>query len=163
MKKQRALCFALLALISLLIISTSKDTQVQACYGPHITADISKTEVNLNETVIITGEICPPEPNVTVRVTFTRPDYTWIDQFVTPDPETGKFTVTQTLDMVGYWNIFPIYGHLSDRLYANVTDPNAPDTPLPTPTLPPYKPNISLVTVAAISITIGAVRNSLNA
>ena len=157
MKKQRALCFALLALTSLLIISTSKITQVEACYGPHITADINKTQVNINETVTITGEICPPEPNVTVRVTFTRPDYTWIDQFVTSDPETGKFTVTQSLDMVGYWNIFPIYGHLSDRLYANVTDPNAPETPLPTPTLPPYKPNISLVTVAAISISVGVV------
>ena len=88
MKKQRALCFALLALTSLLIISTSKVTPVKACYGPHITANISKTEVNLNDTVTIAGEICPPEPNVTVRVTFTRPDYTWIDQFVTADPET---------------------------------------------------------------------------
>jgi hypothetical protein len=38
-----------------------------------------------------------------VRVTFTRPDYTWITQYVVPDPETGEFTVTQTLDMVGYW------------------------------------------------------------
>jgi ferredoxin-type protein NapH len=157
MKERKVLCFALVALISLLIISTGKVQPVEACYGPRITANISKTEVYLNESVTITGEICPVEPNVTVRVTFTRPDYTWIDQYVIADPETGEFTVTQNLDMVGYWNIFPIHGHICDRLYANVTDPADPLAPLPTPDLPPYKPNIPLVTVAAISLSIGAI------
>ncbi len=157
MIERKGFCLALVALIFLLILSTGKVQPVEACYGPHITANISKTDVYINESVTVTGEICPVEPNVTVRVTFTRPDYTWIDQYVIADPETGEFTVTQTLDMVGYWNIFPIHGHLCDRLYANVTDPADPLAPLPTPALWPYKPNVSLITVAAISVSVGVV------
>jgi ferredoxin-type protein NapH len=157
MKERKAVCFALVALIFLVIVSVGKVTPVEACYGPHITADIDRNQVYINETVTVTGQICPPEPNATIRVTFTRPDYTWIDRWVETDPETGEFTVTQSLDMVGYWNIFPIKGHICDRLYANVTDPADPLAPLPTPTLPSYKPNISLVTVAAISISVGVV------
>lgn len=128
---------------------------VNGCYGPHITAEISKTKAYLNEEVTITGKICPPEPNATVRITFTRPDYTWIDRYVTADPETGEFTVTQKLDMIGYWNIFAIYGHLCDRLYVNVTDPENPLAPLPMPTLPPYRPNIPLITATATLMSVG--------
>ncbi len=157
MKERKGVCFALVALIFLLIVSVGEVAPVEACYGPQIIADIDKTEVYINETVTVTGQICPAEPNVTIRVTFTRPDYTWIDRWVETDPETGEFSVTQELDMVGYWNIFPIRGHICDRLYANVTDPNDPLAPLPMPELPAYKPNISLVTVAAISISVGAV------
>jgi Pyruvate/2-oxoacid:ferredoxin oxidoreductase delta subunit len=94
---------------------------------------------------------------VTVRVTFTRPDYTWIDQFTLADNETGEFSVTQKLDVAGFWNIFPIYGHMCDRLYANVTDPN-PLAPAPSMReLPPYKPNYSVITVTAISVSIAVV------
>lgn len=157
MKQRTVLCFTLAIILSLYVISVCNFQLATGCYGPHITADISATEANINENVTITGRICPVEPNVTVRVTFTRPDYTWIDHYVIADPETGEFAVTQTLDMVGYWNIFPIYGHLCDRLNVNVTDPADPLAPLPTPTLPPYKPNVSLVTVSAISIGIGVV------
>jgi ferredoxin-type protein NapH len=157
MKERKGLCLALLALMFLLIVSAGKVQPADGCYGPHITASIDRTEVYINESVTVTGIICPVEPNVTIRVTFTRPDYTWIDHYPTPDPETGEFSVTQTLDMVGYWNIFPIYGHLSDRLYANVTDPADPLAPLPTPNMPPYVPNVSLVTVAGIFLGVGAV------
>jgi len=158
MKQRTVLCFTLaVTLLSLYIVSVCNFQPATGCYGPRITANINATEVNINESVTVTGEICPAEPNVTVRVSFTRPDYTWIDRYVMADPETGKFTVTQTLDMAGYWNIFPIYGHMCDRLYANVTNPAAPLAPLPTPSLPPYKPNVSLVTVAAISVSIGVV------
>ncbi len=157
MKQRFVLCFTLAITLSLYIVSMYSVQPATGCYGPRISAGINATEVNINESVTITGEICPAEPNVTVRVTFTRPDYTWIDHYVIADPETGEFTVTQTLDMVGYWNIFPIYGHICDRLYANVTDPANPLVPLPTPELSPYKPNVSLVTVAAISVSIGAV------
>ncbi len=157
MKQRFVLCFTLAITLSLHIVSMYSVQPATGCYGPRISAGINATEVNINESVTITGEICPAEPNVTVRVTFTRPDYTWIDHYVIADPETGEFTVTQTLDMVGYWNIFPIYGHICDRLYANVTDPANPLVPLPTPELSPYKPNVSLVTVAAISVSIGAV------
>jgi len=157
MKARKGLCLAFVALIFLLIIATGKFQTGEACYGPHITSTIDKTEVSLNETVTITGKICPPEPNVTVRVTFTRPDYTWIDRYSLSDPETGEFTVTQNLDMIGYWNIWPIYGHMGDRLHANVTDPADPSAPLPMPELPPYNPNFPLITVAAISVSVGVV------
>jgi ferredoxin-type protein NapH len=157
MKERKGICFALVALIFLLIISVGEVTPVEACYGPHITADIDKNEVYINETVTVTGQVCPPAENLTIRVTFTRPDYTWIDDWVLTDNVTGEFSVTQKLDMVGYWNIFPIYGHLCDRLYANVTDPADPLAPLPTPELPPYKPNVPLVTVAGIFLGIGVV------
>lgn len=157
MIERKGLCFALIALIFLLIIGTGEFKSVEACYGPHITADINATEVNLNEAVIVTGQVCPAKQNLSIRVTFARPDYTWIDNWVLTDNVTGKFSVTQKLDMVGYWNIFPIYGHLCDRLYANVTDPTDPLAPLPTPELPPYKPNVTLVAVAGIFLGVGVV------
>ncbi|MCK5628418.1 hypothetical protein KAI12_03040, partial [Candidatus Bathyarchaeota archaeon] len=122
------------------------------CYGPHINANISSTEVLLNETVTITGRICPAEPNVTVRVAFTRPDYTWIDKFVVADDETGEFAVTQRLDMAGYWNIFPIHGHICDRLYANVTDPSDPQAPPPIVELPPIKLNYAIILATGVSV-----------
>jgi ferredoxin-type protein NapH len=130
------------------------------CYGPCILANVSRTQINIGESVTVTGQICPPANNVSVRVTFTRPNYTWIDQWVVADNQTGKFNITQKLDMAGFWNIFPIYGHISDRLYTNVTDPNAdPLAPTPTPPkLPGYKPNYTVVAVAvtAASIAIAA-------
>jgi len=111
---------------------------VESCYGSHITANISKNQININENVTVTGQICPPAPNATVRIAFTRPDYTWVEQYILADNVTGEFSATQNLDMAGYWNIFPIYGHMCDRLYANVTDPAAnPLAPLPTVHLPP--------------------------
>ncbi len=126
------------------------------CYGPSICANISSNEVNLGESVTITGHISPPEPNCTVRVTFTRPDYTWIDRYVETDPETGEFNITQQLDMIGYWNIFPIKQHISDRLYAYVIDPANPDAPVPTTIpLPPFKTNYIILVGAAIILAIG--------
>jgi hypothetical protein len=92
-----------------------------------------------------------------VRITFTRPNYTWIDRYALADNETGAFSVTQQLDMAGYWNIFPIYGHLCDRLYVNVTNPADPLAPPPIVHLPAYKPNYSVITAAAITVSIGVV------
>ncbi len=129
------------------------------CYGPCITANLSRTQVNLGESVTLTGQICPPTNNITVRVTFTRPDYTWIDRFILTDNQTGQFNVTQNLDMPGFWNVFPIYGHLSDRLYVNVTDPANPNAPEPTPQhpLPPFKTNYNVYGLAAAVTIIGVV------
>jgi NAD-dependent dihydropyrimidine dehydrogenase PreA subunit len=158
MKERTVLCFALVALISLLIISTDKIQPVEACYGPHITANISKTQVYINETVTVTGQVCPVAENLSIRVTFTRPDYTWVEQWVLTDNVTGGFSVTQKLDMAGYWNIFPIYSHMCDRLFATVTDPtadpNAP--PLEKPDLS-TKINYSVIAMAAVSATVAAV------
>ncbi|MEM3054110.1 MAG: 4Fe-4S binding protein [Candidatus Bathyarchaeia archaeon] len=157
MKRRIVFCATLTIILFLYLISVCNFFIAKGCYGPHITAEISATKAYLNENVTIRGKICPPEPNATVRVTFTRPDYTWIDKYVTADPETGEFMVTQTLDMVGYWNIFAIYGHLCDRLYVNVTDPANPLAPLPMPTLPPYRPNVPLVAATTILISIGLI------
>jgi ferredoxin-type protein NapH len=129
------------------------------CYGPCIQANVSRVEVNLGDNVTVTGQIHPPSDNVTVRVTFTRPDYTWIDHWVKTDPLTGDFNATQTLDTVGFWNIFPIYGHISDRLYANVTDPANPNVPQPTPLhpLPPFKTNWNVIGLGIAGGILGIV------
>lgn len=142
---------AIAILVTLLIIP------VNACYGPHITGTIDRTQVNVNETVTVTGKICPPANNVTIRVDFTRPDYSYTEQWVLTDNVTGEFSVTQKLDMAGYWNVFPIYGHFCDRLYVNVTDLTADPSAatLPFPNLPPYKTNYNVVGVAAVSLIIG--------
>ena len=157
MKRKLVISCAIASIIVFCVLSVSSFQIVNGCYGPHITAQISSNQININENVTVTGEICPGEPNVTIRVTFTRPNYTWVDQFVVTDSE-GRFSVTQTLDETGYWNIFPIYGHICDRLHANVTDPLAdPLTPFPTVELPPYKPNYFLVSVAGFALMAGVV------
>ncbi|MCW4044224.1 MAG: 4Fe-4S binding protein [Candidatus Bathyarchaeota archaeon] len=156
MNQKTALCFTIAIALLLCILSVYNVQQATGCYGPHITGEINKTEFTLNENATVTGEICPAEANITVRITFTRPDYTWIDHIVQTDSQ-GRFNVTQKLDMVGYWNIFPIYGHICDRLHATVVDPAEPSASSPMVKLPPYKPNFSLITVAAIALSVGVV------
>ena len=91
------------------------------CYGPHLTANVSETQVNINETITVTGMICPPAPNQTVEFTFIRPDYTYINKNVPADIQTGEFTVNQTLDMAGFWNIFLLNNHIADRLFLTLS------------------------------------------
>lgn len=153
---KRQLCFALAVTILVSIISILIVQLVFACYGPQITATLSKTEVILNENVTITGQIYPIETNKTVRVCFVRPDLTWIDRYIPTNNETGEFSLSQKLDMAGFWNIFPINDHINDRLYANVTD-ISPDATEPTFEPPPFKPNVNLFVTAGILVTIGAV------
>lgn len=150
-----------LALIPAALVLGLLVQPADACYSPHITANISRTDVNINDSVAIIGRICPPENNISIRVTFTRPDYTWIDRWTLTDNETGEFAVTQTMDMAGYWNIFPIYGHMCDRLYANVTDPTAPT--IAKPNLPPNKINYYVVTATAAIVTVGIVALAIGA
>lgn len=102
MKQLLVLYVAITMILCLYFISICNFSVATGCYGPHITAEISAMEAYINENITVTGKICPAAPNVTVRVTFTKPDYTRIDQYVTADAETGEFTVTQTLDMIGY-------------------------------------------------------------
>ena len=156
--KQRViLSFTLILIAILLVVSLQNMPSANGCYGPHITADIDKNQVNLNDTVTVTGLVCPIEPNVSVRVDFTRPNYSYIDLYTTTNDK-GEFTVTHKLDMIGYWNIFAINGHMCDRLYANVTDANNPQALGPTPgILPAYKPNYSVIAVAAVGVGIAAV------
>ncbi len=169
-KSCRFTIFFALAVSALLLLSAGSQTTIQAnafgvsevplpCYGPCIISNVSRTQANVGDLVIVSGRICPAADNVTVRVTFTRPDYTWIDQYDVADNVTGEFSVTQRLDMHGFWNIFPIYGHISDRLYVNVTDPANPNLPEPTPaiSLGGYRPNWTLIAVAAILGSVGVV------
>jgi ferredoxin-type protein NapH len=144
-----------------IVLSDSLGTP-QPCYGPCITCNISSTQLNVGESVTLTGHVFATDNNLTVRIAFTRPDYTWIDVYCLADNVTGEFVATQELDMAGFWNIFPIYGHIGDRLYANVTDPTNPQLPLPTPRLPTLKPNYTIIALgifaigtAAVAITVG--------
>jgi ferredoxin-type protein NapH len=124
------------------------------CYGPCVISNISSTNVTIGAEVTVKGKICPPANNATIRIVFTRPNYSWIDQYVSTDNVTGEFNFTQKVDMAGFWNIFPVYGHINDRLYVNVTDPNA--DPLATPPLPPklpgFKPNYTVIALAVTAI-----------
>ena len=156
-KQRTILCLTIATLIAA-CLSVQYIEPADSCYGPCITSEIDRTQLNINETVTITGQVCPPEQNKTIRIAFTRPDYTWIDAYALTDPATGNFTVTQKLDMAGYWNIFPINGHISDRLFAEVTDPANPDAPPPSPSIPlNYKPNYSVIGVSAAVLSVGVV------
>ncbi len=148
------LCVTLIVLVSLILFSAQDSQFANGCYGPHITAQVDKTELQINEAVTVTGMVCPVEANKSVRVDFTRPDYTYLDLWTTTD-ENGNFTITQTLDMIGYWNIFAIDGHMCDRLHAIVTDSTNPQATVPTPgPLPAYRPNYYVITVASIGVSI---------
>jgi len=127
------------------------------CYGPCITSDISKTQLDINQSVTVTGQICPPAENASIRVVFTRPDYTYIERYTLTDPKTGNFTVTQRLDQAGYWNIFAINGAICDRLFAVVTDPSNPNEPSPTPAVQlKYKTDYTVVSLAVAALGAGA-------
>jgi ferredoxin-type protein NapH len=139
------------------------------CYGPCITSNISKTQALIGESVTVTGQVCPPANNVSIRVVFTRPDYSWVEHWVMADNVTGGFNATQQLDMAGFWNIFPVYGHINDRLYVVVTDPS-PDpnaTPLSPHFSATFKPAWSVIAfgaviggVAVVAATIGTRRKT---
>jgi ferredoxin-type protein NapH len=156
-KQRTILCLCIAALIAVYFLS-AQVSPADCCYGPHITANINNTQINLNETVTVSGQVCPAALNKTVRIVFTRPDYTYIEQLVLTDSVTGNFTVTQKLDMAGYWNIFAIDGHICDRLFTQVTDPANPDAPPPSPSVQlNYKVNWSIVGVTAVLLSIGGI------
>ena len=94
-KQRTVLCLTIAVIIAVYLINVDFIQSAGSCFGPCITADIDKTQVKVNETVTVTGQICPPEQNKTIRVDFTRPDYSYIEQYVLTDPQTGNFTVTQ--------------------------------------------------------------------
>lgn len=140
------------------LLSAAYVPSAEACYGPHITADISRTQLDINQTVTVTGQVCPAAENKTVRITFTRPDYTYMEQYVPTDPQTGNFSATQKLDMAGYWNIFAIDGHICDRLFAQVADPAHPNGPSPTPSVEiNYKWNVTVMAATIAALCAGGV------
>jgi ferredoxin-type protein NapH len=156
--KQRTLLFLSVAVLVTVYFFSVQVAPADACYGPHISADIDRTQVSLNQTVTVTGQVCPPAENKTVRIAFTRPDYSFIEQYPLTDPVTGNFSTTLKLDMAGYWNIFAIDGHICDRLFAQVTDPENPNAPAPSPvTTQTWKPNWSIIGVTAAFLSVGTV------
>ncbi len=157
-KRQMLLCISIAVVIAACVLSAVYVQPSSACYGTCITADIDRTQINLNQTVTVTGQVCPAAENKTVRIAYTRPDYTFIEQYVLTDPQTGNFSSTQQLDMAGYWNIFAIDGHICDRLFATVTDPVNPNAPSPSPSVDlNYKVNYSVVAVTAAFLSVGSV------
>jgi hypothetical protein len=149
---------------SLLIVGVLVCQPVSSCYGPHITATISATEINIYENVTVTGTVCmgtEEEPtNLSVRVTFVRPDYSWIEQFIEADHETGEFTVTQQL---ARWNVFPILGHINDGLDVTVNDPDYYPFNPPPVVRSPFKPNLLLIAGARARTCLRTLtRSSIN-
>jgi ferredoxin-type protein NapH len=156
-KQRTLLCLSAAVIIAAYFLSVDV-APVDSCYGPHISADIDRTQVSLNQTVTVTGQVCPPTENKTVRIAFTRPDYSFIEVYPLTDPVTGNFSATLKLDMPGYWNIFAIDGHICDRLFAQVTDPENPNAPAPSPvTTQTWKPNWSIIGVTAAFLSVGTV------
>jgi ferredoxin-type protein NapH len=152
--KKSVICLILATAIAICILNPCVEL-ASSCYGPCISGNIDKTAVNIYENVTVTGQICPVAENKSIRVAFTRPDLSYVQQWVLTDPKTGNFSVTQQLDMAGYWNIFPINGVISDRLFCIVTDPAHPDATKPPSHIPlVYTPNWVVIgaTVAAISL-----------
>ncbi len=157
-KRRMLVGLSVAVMVAVCFLSTQYVQLAESCYGPHISADIDRTQVNLNETVTLTGQVCPAAENKTIRVAYTRPDYTYIEQYTLTDPETGNFTLTQQLDMAGYWNIFVIDGHICDRLFAEVTDPANPTAPSPTPSVAlNYKINYSVTALTAVLLSLATV------
>ena len=146
-------------LIAVCLLSPLYVQPAESCYGPHITADIDRTQVNLNETVTLTGQVCPAAENKTVRIAYTRPDYTYIEQYASNRPRHRQFYhSSQQLDMAGYWNIFAIDGHICDRLFAEVTDPANPQHHHRRPASHlNYKVNWSVVGVTAVLLSFATV------
>jgi ferredoxin-type protein NapH len=157
-KQRTFLCLSIAALVVVCLFSVQYIELGNSCYGPCITSDIDKTQLDINQTVTVTGQVCPAAENKSIRIAFTRPDYTYIEQYSLTDPVSGNFSVTQVLDMAGYWNIFAIDGHICDRLFAQVTDPANPDAPPPSPSVPlNYKPNYSVIGVTAVFLSAGSI------
>jgi polyferredoxin len=147
---------ALLQSAHILNSQTSAFSDPLPCFGPYVRANIDRTSIEINQTITITGKITPPEPDASVRVMYVKPDYTFDEQYAPTDPLTGEFTDTRTLDMAGFWNIFPSHGHITDRLYANVTDPSGTIGD-PSGFVNPWKWNIQLIATSIALICIGIV------
>ncbi len=163
MKQRTILCLTITFIVAVYLVNVEFIQPVGSCYGPCVTSDIDRTQIIINEVVTVTGQVCPPAENKTIRVVFTRPDYSYIEQYVLTDSKTGNFTVIQKLDMAGYWNIFAINGAIADRLFAQVDDPANPDaTPAPSKISLNYKPNyvvigsfVTLLSIGVLAVVLG--------
>ncbi|MGD0644855.1 MAG: 4Fe-4S binding protein [Candidatus Bathyarchaeia archaeon] len=149
---------ALTVLVAMvLLISSNIGERANACSGPNVIASVSPTQININESVTVTGQVYPFNPNATVRVTFVRPNLSWVDTYATVDNTTGKFTDTLKLDAYGFWTIYAIHDAMNDRLFVDVVSPPN-SSPQPTPIVNnPAEPSVLVVGVALVIIIGGAV------
>ena len=114
--------------VMVLLITLNVGEPANACSGPSIIANVSPAQVNINESVTVSGLIYPVNPNATVRVTFVRSDLSWIDINTTVNAA-GNFSVTLKLDACGYWTIYTFHDHINVRLAVYVIPPPSSSPP----------------------------------
>jgi len=126
------------------------------CFGPEMIANVDKTAIEINQTVTITGKIHPIEKNASVRICAIRPNYSWIEDYVPTDPQTGEFNYTMALDMVGFWNLCVSNIHISDRMFVEVSDPAGNET-IPDNVINPWNANFLMLATAVGLVLIGII------
>jgi hypothetical protein len=141
--------------VMVLLIASNIGEPANACSGPSVIASVSPTQININESVTVTGQIFPVNPNATVRVTFVRADLSWVDVNTTVDAS-GNFSVTLKLDAYGFWTIYTFHDHINDRLSVYViSPPNSSPPPVPYALWNPDPvPNLPVI-VGGLVIIIG--------
>jgi len=145
--------------IQIVSVSDEQDSTISEslpCFGPEIVANVDKTSIEINQTVTITGKIHPVEQNVSVRICCIRPNYSWIEAYVPTDPETGEFSYTLALDMVGYWNLCASNIHISDRMFVEVSDPSGIET-VPDKFVNPWNANFLMLATVVALVLIGLI------
>jgi polyferredoxin len=141
--------------VMVLLFTLNIGKPANACSGPSIIANVSPTQVNINESVTVTGLIYPVNADAVIRVTFVRPNLSWVDKYTTVNAS-GDFDVTLKLDAYGFWTIYTFHDHINDRLAVYVVPP-ANSSPPPVPIAlwnPDPVPNL-LVIGGALAIIIG--------
>ncbi len=94
--------------VMVLLITSNVGEPANACSGPSVIANVSPTQININQSVTVTGLIYPFQQNASVLVTFVRPDSSWVNCYTTVNA-TGQFNVTLTLNEYGFWSIYTIH------------------------------------------------------
>jgi polyferredoxin len=151
MKKlsNRARRITLVILTAIVLLTAASTVQrVGACTGPGIVANISATQICVNQSVTVSGEIYPPVPNASVSVYFVRGNLSFVGLFPPVDNSTGKFNCTLELDTVGTWVVYAIHDSINDQFFVNVIyPPNSTSSPAPVLTQSPF-PEPSLLVFA---------------
>jgi hypothetical protein len=49
-KQRTVLCLSIAALVAVYVLSVQYIQPANSCYGPHITSEIDRTQININET-----------------------------------------------------------------------------------------------------------------
>ena len=118
----------------------------------------SAAQIDLGNSVSVTGSIFPIIPDLPVQINFIGPDNSVTDVPVTYDATTGAFSVTYTPTTVGQ---FSIVGSTVENVHANIAtswsseeilNVNAAPSPTPTPTPTPILSTEVIYAIVAIVI-----------